>query len=315
MKISDPVFINGFKVGTVKDIFLKPEDLKTIIVVLDISKEIKLPTNTIAELYSYGVMGTKAIDLLYEGVCSGSDCLGNGDYIKGSKIGFIKSLIGTSEFHEYLGSLQSSVGGIIDTVNARLTGDGADSELGRTFADMRDAIHNLKATTYSMNYFFEQSTLRFVSVLDNVDAITLNLRQNNQNLSLLLENVTAISSQLRNAELDSTLAKTGQTMASAEEVLGSLKATLESATVTFEEMNVLFANMQQGDGTMGKLFTDKALYESLLSTSNNLELLLQDFRLNPKRYVNVSVFGKKQKEYTPPENDPSEDEQVKVGKE
>ena len=64
-------------------------------------------------------------------------------------------------------------------------------------------------------------------------------------------------------------------------------------------------DLQDGKGTMGKLMKDQALYDNLNSTSKNLDLLMQDFRLNPKRYVNVSVFGKKQKEYEVPENDPA----------
>ena len=50
---------------------------------------------------------------------------------------------------------------------------------------------------------------------------------------------------------------------------------------------------------------DEELYNNLAEVSRELDLLLQDFRLNPKRYVNVSVFGKKQKEYELPENDPA----------
>ncbi|MEH6514941.1 MAG: MCE family protein, partial [Maribacter arcticus] len=64
--------------------------------------------------------------------------------------------------------------------------------------------------------------------------------------------------------------------------------------------------MKNGDGTLGLLMNDKELYSNLNSTSRELDLLLQDFRLNPKRYVNVSVFGKKQKDYTVPEQDPAD---------
>jgi phospholipid/cholesterol/gamma-HCH transport system substrate-binding protein len=65
------------------------------------------------------------------------------------------------------------------------------------------------------------------------------------------------------------------------------------------------SKLEQGDGTLGKLMNDKELYSNLTSASRELDLLLQDFRLNPKRYVNVSVFGKKQTEYSVPEDDPA----------
>ena len=70
-------------------------------------------------------------------------------------------------------------------------------------------------------------------------------------------------------------------------------------------VNALIKKAQEGDGTAAKILNDPALYQNLSNTSRQLELFLQDLRLNPKRYVNVSVFGKKQKEYTPAENDPA----------
>ena len=63
--------------------------------------------------------------------------------------------------------------------------------------------------------------------------------------------------------------------------------------------------IENGDGSLGLLMNDKELYGNLNNASRELDLLLQDFRLNPKRYVNVSVFGKKQKDYEVPEDDPA----------
>jgi phospholipid/cholesterol/gamma-HCH transport system substrate-binding protein len=54
---------------------------------------------------------------------------------------------------------------------------------------------------------------------------------------------------------------------------------------------------------MGKMMNDEALYNNLAKTSKELELLLQDVRLYPTRYVNVSLFGKKNKPYVAPVND------------
>jgi phospholipid/cholesterol/gamma-HCH transport system substrate-binding protein len=68
----------------------------------------------------------------------------------------------------------------------------------------------------------------------------------------------------------------------------------------------LLAKIEKGEGTLGKLMENEELYNNMSNATKELDLLLQDFRLNPKRYVNVSVFGKKQKEYTVPENDPAE---------
>ena len=67
----------------------------------------------------------------------------------------------------------------------------------------------------------------------------------------------------------------------------------------------MLGKIEKGEGSLGKLTQDEKLYDNLNAASRELDLLLQDFRLNPKRYVNVSVFGKKQKEYELPEDDPA----------
>lgn len=67
--------------------------------------------------------------------------------------------------------------------------------------------------------------------------------------------------------------------------------------------------MEQGKGTMGKLMKDEAMYNNFTTASKELELLLQDLRLHPTRYINVSVFGKKNKPYVAPEVN-EENEQI-----
>ena len=70
-----------------------------------------------------------------------------------------------------------------------------------------------------------------------------------------------------------------------------------------QNVNKVMDDLQAGNGTMGKLLKDEGLYTNLNKTSKELELLLQDLRLNPTRYINVSVFGKKNKPYQAPVND------------
>jgi phospholipid/cholesterol/gamma-HCH transport system substrate-binding protein len=85
----------------------------------------------------------------------------------------------------------------------------------------------------------------------------------------------------------------------------SFDETLAKVDKSFNELEGLLKEINSGQGTLGKLSKDQELYDNLNETSAQLALLLQDFRLNPKRYVNVSVFGKKQKEYEVPEDDPA----------
>ena len=82
-----------------------------------------------------------------------------------------------------------------------------------------------------------------------------------------------------------------------------LGKTAKNLQKTLENVDKMMAGIQAGKGTMGKLINDEALYNNLEKTSKELELLLEDIRLHPTRYVNVSVFGKKNKPYVAPVND------------
>ena len=73
---------------------------------------------------------------------------------------------------------------------------------------------------------------------------------------------------------------------------------------TISHFDAIAQKFNEGDGSLSQLLNDKKLYNNLEETSKHLALLLQDLRLNPRRYVNVSVFGKKDKSYTKPEDDP-----------
>ena len=70
---------------------------------------------------------------------------------------------------------------------------------------------------------------------------------------------------------------------------------------TLANINSLISDIESGKGTLGKLMKDETMYNNLSDASKELELLLQDLRLNPTRYVNISVFGKKNKPYVTPE--------------
>jgi phospholipid/cholesterol/gamma-HCH transport system substrate-binding protein len=74
-----------------------------------------------------------------------------------------------------------------------------------------------------------------------------------------------------------------------------IKKLMNDLNGTIASLNTTLAKLNQKDNSIGALMNDKKLYDNLASTTNSLNLLLQDLRLHPKRYVNVSVFGKKDK--------------------
>jgi len=305
LQISDPVFIKGYKVGTVKDVYIEPTDLKNVVVVLDVDRNIKLPKNVVAELKNGSLMGGKRIDLIYQGSCSGADCVKSGTKLNGKSFGFISSLMQPNEIDLYMASIQNGIGGVIDSISNSLASGDPEEGLGKTIADLRIAVANLKNSTILMNQLFANSSDKLVGVFDNLESVTGTLKDNNDQISGLLKNTNEITKQLAAARLDTTIFKANRALGSTNDAITSLQGTLEKADLTFTELQSMLKQINSGEGTMGLLMNDKELYDNLTRSTKNLELLLQDFRLFPKRYVNVSVFGKKHQDYEVPEEDPA----------
>jgi phospholipid/cholesterol/gamma-HCH transport system substrate-binding protein len=72
-----------------------------------------------------------------------------------------------------------------------------------------------------------------------------------------------------------------------------LNLILTNLDSTISNLNNLTNKLNQGEGTLGKLIYDDGLFKNLDNATKNLEELIEDIKLNPKRYVHFSIFGKK----------------------
>lgn len=265
------VTINGFTVGNVMDIRFKDQSGK-LLVTFSVNKDFEFSKNSKAELFDTGIIGGKGIQI--EPVFDDAPMAQSGDTLPSSIRPGLTELV-----QQKLTPLQMKVEGAVSNADSLLVhfNDVLDTDtrtnLRETIKGLNRLVSSFQQSADGINGLLERNQTQLDSTLDHIDQIT--------------ENFARVSDTLAQAGL-------GQTIAQLE------------ATIT--NMNALLSKMEEGEGTMGKLMKDEALYENLSNASRELDLLLQDFRLNPKRYVNVSVFGKKQKEYTLPENDPAENQ-------
>lgn len=298
---TSPVLIRGLRVGTVASVELS-DDLQTVTAALDIERGIVLAKGTEALVVSTSIMGGKAVVLKTPGPCEGSDCHSSGDYLPGRVQGLFESLLGDSDVEEYVEKIKTGMHEIFGSLVDTLTSPEAASEIAKSFRDIQLILSNIEGITRQLNTSMGDYDKRIISTLENVDDFTGMLAENNEEISETLSNLNKLTSDLSKADVGNKLSSI---MTSTEDAVGSLDATMAKADSALIQINILLADMNAGHGTMGKLLKDDELYNNLNSTAHDLDLLLQDFRLNPKRYVNVSVFGKKQKDYTIPENDPT----------
>jgi phospholipid/cholesterol/gamma-HCH transport system substrate-binding protein len=272
------VSINGYNVGNVTSIKFKDSSGK-LLVTISINNEFEFSENSVAELFDTGIIGGKGVQIVP--VFDQAPMAKSGDTLKSQIKPGLTELV-----QQKLTPLQMKVEGAVSHADSLLMNvnqildDPTKNKLQETIVSLNELVRAFKGSADNLNVLLENNKTQLDSSLKNVSKITSNFSQ--------------LSDSLVSADLGGTLSE------------------FQSTVI---KLNGILSKIENGEGSLGKLSKDEALYDNLAAASRELDLLLQDFRLNPKRYVNVSVFGKKQKEYTLPENDPAEENNTTEQKE
>ena len=265
--VSAPVTINGLNIGKVNAIEMLPDGKMNVELVIT-NEQINISKSSIAEIMDSGLIGGREIAIINN--FSDKNYVESGDTLKTSnKLGL------TAQLANEIGPVKDKVEVLLENANKLIENLNATLD-ATTQQKLKSAISSLEVT---MTQFSEASKSLKGILADNKSKLDTTL-SNFENASGNLNNIT------------STLDK------------ADLGATVKKLEATLANVNGIMSNLEQGKGTMGKLLSDDAMYNNLTKTSKELELLLQDLRLNPTRYVNVSVFGKKNKPYTAPTKEP-----------
>jgi phospholipid/cholesterol/gamma-HCH transport system substrate-binding protein len=267
---SNPVIINGLQVGQVYKISTE-KDMREIIVAMNITKDIFIPKNSVATIKS-NPLGTPSIEII---LGNASDHLKNKDSIlTENSVGLFNEVLKKVdpvlfEVKKALSSVDSLVGNFNSMVDPN-----AKNNIAATLANLNKVTAAMVNSTASLNSLLNTQTGALAKSMNNVSDITGNFASNNDKINSVVSN------------LDKTTAKFANL---------NLQNTLDNLDKAINEMKSLVENVNKSDGTLGKLLNDPTLYKNLASSGNKLNLLLDDLRMNPKRYINISVFGKKTK--------------------
>ncbi|MBK9254687.1 MAG: MCE family protein [Saprospiraceae bacterium] len=301
LNISSPVLVNGYRIGSVTKIQLNTTDVKKMDVFYEVDTDYKIPVSATAVMKSLGLVGGKGLFLEFDKTCTGSDCAKSGNKLEGRIVGVLGSFLGEGEVEKYSSEFTMSAKAIISDIGK----DGEPGAINEIFRQLESISKNMNSITHSTDKLFKESSGNLSESIRHLSSITESIAKNNKKIENLLVNLDKMSGDLAKAELANTVSKTNLTLDETKLAMTELKTTLVTTNNTMKELGDLAHKIDKGDGTVAMLMNDKKLYENLNTTSKNLSLLLQDVRLNPLRYVNVSVFGKKQKEYVLPQNDPA----------
>jgi phospholipid/cholesterol/gamma-HCH transport system substrate-binding protein len=280
MEVSNAVRINGLQVGTVFDINEKDKDMSAIVVTINLKKDVHIPKNSIATVNS-GLISSSSV-VITKG--DASDFLENGDTIATqNKLNLV------SQVEKNIDPIVARLNGTLESLDSlvEVVGSLFDPKVKNNFAAIFTHLANTSAALEKM-LNSENSSL--VKTLDNMNSFTGNLAKNNGRIDTTLSNLEKTTDKFSNAKIDEAVASVQSTM---------------------NELKEVIAKINNSNGSLGLLVKDKKLYQNLESTSRSLNILLDDFRLHPKRYVNISVFGKKDK--TGPLTAPVSDSTSKSG--
>ena len=263
---SSPVTIKGNQVGRIQSINYDYETGKTN-VAFTIDEALRFSKNSKIRMYELGIMGGNGIAII---PADDTDYASSGDTLVSEvELGLVQSL--TSNFSGLgpnLDSTLKSADSLLSNLN-KIVEDDSEKGLKSAIAELNSTLKSFKNVAYSFNSLVSKNDESLTSVIENFNEVSKDL--------------ATLSNDLKDAEIAKTVNDLDQTLLN---------------------VNALLTGLENGDGSLGKLLNDDKLYKNLEVASAQLKELLQDFKLNPKRYINVSVFGgKNKKEFVKPEDE------------
>ncbi len=261
---SAPVFIKGVKIGSVSDIEL---DFSTsantkVILTLVISNEYDIPKDSKAKMFSTGVMGSMAVEII---MGSSTEYLSSGAKINTEReLGLLESA------GDEIGNITDQIQALTTDLGKTLEGINAILEKNTTHID--GVMRNMNALTANANRVVAENQDEIKTLLDGLSKVSNTMGNNSPQIDSLIKSISALAVQLEE-----------------ERVVPEMKSTLA-------ELNTLMAQVNSHEGTLGKIVGDDTLYNNIIEITSSLNALLLDFKDYPGRYVHLSLFNRKEKE-------------------
>lgn len=268
INVSSPVVLNGYKIGRVSAIdFVSPTD-HHIRVDMQILKKYRIPENSVASLESLGLLGGTGVVIR----------LGDATAVKQPGTEFASHeaddlMAQIAPLKDQLGDIVQSVDSILGSVRDVLH-PGTVQSLSESFAALEISMKNLAALSGDAKTLLRDKRDDLSVIISDLKNLSGTLSQNSGKIDRIIDNFSDLSDTLAQAQL-------GQSMQSLGETIQSLETMLKS--------------LEKGEGSAGQFLRNDTLYNNIEEASRQLQLLLEDLRLHPSRYVHISVFGRKDK--------------------
>ncbi len=258
------VTVNGLIVGKINKIDIK--DTGKLVVEIMMTNPVEITKNSKALIYSPSLIGGKQIAINVD--YASKELAKDGDYLVGDiQNGMIEELSGKADpVMQKLDSVLYNVNKLVVSLNNTLTSE-AQANIQNALAELNSTMGNAKQITTKFDKIVTDNSTKVNTIMTDFSKTSKNLE--------------TLSGNLAQSDIQSIIAKFDKAATS---------------------LNQVVANIEKGDGNVGKLLKDEQLYQNLNKASKELNMLLEDVKLNPNRYINISVFGRKQPAYSAPTN-------------
>ena len=254
-----PVTVNGLPVGSIQKISF--HNGNKLLVKFRVENDIEFSINSLAQIYETGLIGGKALAIIPSNDKSRKAV--TGDTLKSSIAPGLTDLVNKkiTNLQVKIESMVMSADSVLFKIN-RVFDDSTRTNLRNSVSDFNYTIAELKETSSAINDIVKSNKSRVDLTIENVSKISKDLSN--------------ITSSLTNSDLDITLANFKKSS---------------------DNLSSILSNINNGEGTISKLIVNDSLFNNLNEASRSIDLLLEDIRLNPNRYIHFSLFGKKNKPY------------------
>jgi phospholipid/cholesterol/gamma-HCH transport system substrate-binding protein len=251
---SNPVLVNGYKVGSVSSVKMNNETLELIVGII-LPQDIKIPKNSIMKIVNNDMIGSKAIEIIFG---DSKEVAINGDFFIAQQDQGIAQAVS-----DVLTPITKSVNSVLGNVDTAISG----VDLRGTLKDASLALRSFKETADKLNKLLDGKNIQIANILNNVEQVTVGLRGLNPKIDTILVDLNKTSKDLNKVEFD--------------QLANSIKILSKELFKTTKAIN-------NKDGSLGMLVYDDSLYVNLNSTVNQLNNLLKDIEKYPRRYTGVT---------------------------
>ena len=252
-----PVTISGFNVGSVQDIKFFNNSSK-LLLKFRVENDFNFSNQSTAQIYETGLIGGKALAVIPK---YGNEIAKSGDTLNSSIAPGLTELVNDklSPLQEKIESMVVSADSVLISLNSVLNTQAKD-QIQSTITNFSSTVTDLKNSAGTLDEMISINKNKINNIITNVNKSSnelSDLSNSFSDLTVIIENLSESSNSIEN----------------------------------------IVNEISSGNGSLGNLIYDDNLIKSLNAASSNINLLIEDLRLNPKRYVHFSLFGKKNKPY------------------